>query len=103
MKFFLWVMSSASLFTIWPFAAMVTGFASDDPNVPFVIDIIRTLLGVTLLAFPIVWFVCLILSILEVRGKRREKLLRRFAAAPCWVGIAHLLIWVGLFAGVSWS
>jgi hypothetical protein len=103
MKLFLWLMSGASLVTIWPIAAMMTGFASDDPNVPFFIDIIRTLLSVTLLAFPIVWFIALILTIFEFRGKRREKLLKRYAAAPYWVGIAHLLTWVGLVAGVSWS
>ena len=103
MKLVLWIISGLSLFTIWPFAAMMTGFAFDNPNVPFYEEIIRAFLGVTLLAFPIVWFVCLILSIVEARGKRREKLLRRYAAAPCWVGISHLLIWVGVFAAMIWS
>ncbi len=103
MKLFLWLMSGASLVTIWPIAAMMTTFAFDNPNVPFYEEIIRAILGVTLLAFPMVWFVALILSIVEARGKRREKLLRRYAAAPCWVGIAHLLIWVGVFAVMIWS
>jgi hypothetical protein len=103
MKLFLWLMSGVSLVTIWPFAAMMTTFAFDNPNVPFYEEIIRAILGVTLLAFPIVWFVALILSIVEARGQRREKLLRRYAAAPCWVGIAHLLIWVGVFAVMIWS
>ena len=103
MKFFLWVMSSASLLTIWPFAAMMTGFASDDPNVPFFIDVLRELLALTLLAFPIVWLIALVLTIFEFQGKRSEKLLRRYAAAPCWVGLAHLLIWVGLIAVAIWS
>lgn len=98
-----WIISGLSLFAIWPFAAMMTAFAFDNPNVPFYEEVIRALLVVTLLAFPIVWFVALILSAVEARGKRREKLLMRYAAAPCWVGITHLLIWVGVFAAAIWS
>ena len=98
MKLIAWIASGVALVLIWPFAALMTGFAYDAPTVPTYFEIIRLLLALTLLATPLVWVVALVLSIVEIRRSKRESLLMRYALAPYWAGGAHLIVWIGAFA-----
>ena len=79
----------------------MTAFSYDAPTVPFYFEIIRGMLAITLQAIPVVWIVALVLSIIEVRRKKREKLLNRYAMSPYVAAGAHLLVWIAAFIGMK--
>lgn len=95
------MLSTAGLFVVWPFAAMMTTFAHDAPTVDVYFSVVRLLLVATLLGFPAVWGIALVLWIIEACRKKREHVMDRLALAPLTVLAAHLLIWVVLFATTS--
>jgi len=96
-----WIVSGLALVFVWPVAGMMTAFAYDAPTVPTYFAVVRGILGLTLLAIPVVWLGALVLSILEARGKNREWRLKRFAMAPYLAAGVHVAAWIAAIAGTD--
>lgn len=113
-----YVVSAIGLFVIWPFSAVMTGFAHDQEQVPVILGIVRSGLWFTLLAIPFVWIGSLILSLFIVRRKidpgqsgdgdaqiihmvvahkarreRKDRLLNACAISPYIAAALHLSLW----------
>lgn len=126
MRITAFVVSGIGLFVIWPFAAMMTAFTYDNPEVSAPAGFLRSLLWFTLVAIPVVWLTSLILSLILARKRtaanealpaagyddaqvlreaalrkahreKRSRLLNACAASPFVVTGLHLLIWVIAF------
>ena len=91
------VIPSVALILAWGLALFMTAFAFDQPTVPARAEILRSLLAITLNAFPVIWIVTVGLVILEMKRKKMQVALTISVAASYIVCLGHCLAWVLLF------
>ena len=98
MKKLAYIVSGIGLLVVWPFAGMMTGFMYDSPiPPPPFFAMVRSLLAFTLFATPVVWVASLVLSLIEVRRRKRDRLLTAYARSPYIAALAHLCTWIVAF------
>lgn len=91
------IVSGGVVFFVWPIVMISAVMLTDQPEVPFHIELLRQIVAYSALIAPIVWVVALILAIIEAKKERRPRVLRAYAVAPYAAAGIHMLALVALF------
>ena len=120
MRILAFIISGIGIVVVWPVAAVMTGFAHDQEQVPAALGLARNAMIVTLFAVPLIWVAGSVAALIihfgmkvpsrpavgdtdadlvreamvrKARRARKHQLLNRCAAAPFVAAGLHVATW----------